>query len=161
GGVSRDDRLSRANREVEWEKKSRAVGSSRRIPLWSAGRSALERLARTGGECMSYPLYIVDAFTDRPFAGNPAPVGLLSEDRPAEWMQRVGQEMNLSETAFVRQIEGGFSLRWFTPMVEVDLCGHATLASSHILWEQKGLKAEEPARFQTRSGWLTATRRGP
>lgn len=109
---------------------------------------------------MTIPLYQIDAFTDRPFAGNPAAVCLLTDERPAEWMQAVAAEMNLSETAFVRPIDGGFSLRWFTPAVEVDLCGHATLASAHALWESGRLAAEAPARFHTRSGWLTAVRRG-
>ena len=109
---------------------------------------------------MTIPLYQVDAFTDRPFAGNPAAVCLLSEEPPADWMQAVAAEMNLSETAFVRPIDGGFSLRWFTPTVEVDLCGHATLASAHALWESNRLAADVSARFHTRSGWLTAVRRG-
>lgn len=109
---------------------------------------------------MTLPLFIVDAFTDRAFAGNPAAVCLLSEERSAEWMQNVGREMNLSETAFVRPIEGGFSLRWFTPEVEVDLCGHATLASAHVLWETGKLPGATPARFLTRSGWLTCVKNG-
>src|SRR5205085_12493229 len=98
---------------------------------------------------MTIPLFQVDAFTDRPFAGNPAAVCLLSEDRPADWMQAVAAEMNLSETAFVRPIEGGFGLRWFTPTVEVDLCGHATLASAHVLWESGQLPAAWAARFHS------------
>ena len=109
---------------------------------------------------MTIPLYQVDAFADRPFAGNPAAVCLLSAERPADWMQAVASEMNLSETAFVRPIDGGFGLRWFTPAVEVDLCGHATLAAAHVLWESGTLAADIPARFHTRSGWLTATRHG-
>jgi PhzF family phenazine biosynthesis protein len=109
---------------------------------------------------MTIPLYQIDAFTERPFAGNPAAVCLLSDERPADWMQAVAAEVNLSETAFVRSIEGGFSLRWFTPAVEVDLCGHATLASAHALWKSGRLAASAPARFHTRSGWLTALRRG-
>src|SRR4029078_3663722 len=122
--------------------------------------SALGRLARTGGQVMTTPLFIIDAFTDRPFAGTPAAVCLLDGDRDAAWMQALGSEMNLSETAFVRPIEGGFGLRWFTPTVEVDLCGHATLASAHSLWESGRLATKQPARFQTRSGWLIANRRG-
>jgi PhzF family phenazine biosynthesis protein len=107
---------------------------------------------------MSIPLFQVDAFTDRPFAGNPAAVCLL--ERPAEerWMQQVAAEMNLSETAFLTPEADGFRLRWFTPAIEVDLCGHATLASAHILWEAGRLKPDEPARFHTRSGLLTAVR---
>jgi PhzF family phenazine biosynthesis protein len=100
----------------------------------------------------------VDAFTAEPFGGNPAAVCVLPEPGDAAWMQQVAQEMNLSETAFLHRQEDGFSLRWFTPAVEVDLCGHATLASAHVLWEEGHLAAGEPARFHTRSGLLTATR---
>lgn len=101
----------------------------------------------------------VDAFTDRPFGGNPAAVCWLDDDDPEAWMQAVAAEMNLSETAFVRRQEDGYSLRWFTPQVEVPLCGHATLASAHAIWEA-GLHAEvEPIRFHTRSGLLTCQRR--
>ena len=74
------------------------------------------------------------------------------------WMQSVALEMNLSETAFVRKVEDDFALRWFTPAVEVDLCGHATLAAAHTLWQAGIVRAEEPIRFRTRSGVLTATR---
>ena len=104
-------------------------------------------------------IYQVDAFTDRPFAGNPAAVCILSETRDDGWMQNVAREMNLSETAFLRKQEDGFHLRWFTPTVEVDLCGHATLASAHILWETGSLAPQEQARFHTLSGLLTAERR--
>jgi PhzF family phenazine biosynthesis protein len=107
---------------------------------------------------MPLPLYQVDAFTDKPFAGNPAAVCILEGPRHAAWMQQVGMEMNLSETAFVYPENDGFRLRWFTPAVEVDLCGHATLASSHVLWETGRLKSSEQARFHTRSGLLTADR---
>jgi hypothetical protein len=82
-------------------------------------------------------LYQVDAFTDRAFSGNPAAVCVLPEERPAGWMQQVASEMNLSETAFVVPREDGFGLRWFTPAIEVELCGHATLASAHVLWEAR------------------------
>jgi PhzF family phenazine biosynthesis protein len=111
---------------------------------------------------MSIPLYQVDAFTSRPFAGNPAAVCLLSDARDAAWMQAVAAEMNLSETAFLlpQGRPGGFNLRWFTPTVEVDLCGHATLASAHVLWETGRVRAGELACFHTRSGLLTATLRG-
>jgi PhzF family phenazine biosynthesis protein len=106
------------------------------------------------------PLQIaqIDAFTDRPFAGNPAAVCLLPAPRDAEWMQAVAREMNLAETAFLTPEDGGFRLRWFTPSVEVDLCGHATLASAHWLWECGVLPGSEAARFHTRSGILTAAR---
>jgi PhzF family phenazine biosynthesis protein len=102
----------------------------------------------------------IDAFTDAPFRGNPAAVCLLDGERPAEWMQNVGAEMNLAETAFLLPRSDGWSLRWFTPAVEVDLCGHATLASAHALWEEELLPPQETARFHTRSGLLTASRVG-
>ena len=102
----------------------------------------------------------IDAFTDRPFAGNPAAVCLLTRSRDDSWMQRVAREMNLSETAFLRPREDGFDVRWFTPEVEVDLCGHATLASAHFLWEEGHLASSQLARLHTRSGVLTAQKKG-
>ena len=102
-------------------------------------------------------IYQVDSFTDRIFSGNPAGVCLLPAPRDERWMQHVAAEMNLSETAFLVRRPEGFDLRWFTPALEVDLCGHATLASAHILWETG--EAEGPIRFHTRSGWLAATGR--
>jgi PhzF family phenazine biosynthesis protein len=108
---------------------------------------------------MSLPLVQVDAFTDRPFAGNPAAVCILDEPGDPAWMQKVAHEMNLSETAFLFKQDNGYSLRWFTPVVEVDLCGHATLASAHTLWEQGYLPTDAQARFHTKSGLLTAERR--
>src|ERR1700676_3568846 len=102
----------------------------------------------------------IDAFTERPFAGNPAAVCLLEKPPEDSWMQLVAREMNLSETAFLLPREDGFGLRWFTPTVEVDLCGHATLASAHFLWEQGHLGADQSARFQTRSGVLAAEKHG-
>jgi PhzF family phenazine biosynthesis protein len=108
---------------------------------------------------MAQRITVVDAFADRPFAGNPAAVCIL--DAPAEdvWMRLVAREMNLSETAFLtRRTDAGFGLRWFTPRIEVDLCGHATLASAHLLWEAGELAREEPARFYTKSGLLTVRR---
>ncbi|PYP67446.1 MAG: oxidoreductase [Gemmatimonadetes bacterium] len=101
----------------------------------------------------------VDAFTSTPFAGNPAAVCVLPAPRDERWMQSVAQEMNLSETAFLHPEDDGFRLRWFTPAVEVDLCGHATLASAHVLWEDGHTPAGEEARFRTKSGLLTARRR--
>ena len=99
----------------------------------------------------------VDAFTTEPFGGNPAAVCLLHAPADAVWMQQVAREMNLSETAFlVRREAGEFDLRWFTPAVEVDLCGHATLASAHVLWEEKHLPQDATAVFHTRSGRLSA-----
>ena len=109
---------------------------------------------------MAASLYIVDAFASGPFTGNPAAVCLLESSADAGWMQSVAAEMNLSETAFLVPREDGFDLRWFTPITEVDLCGHATLASAHVLWETERLPMNEPARFHTRSGVLTATRAG-
>jgi len=102
----------------------------------------------------------IDAFTARPFQGNPAAVCLLDREREAPWMQDVASEMNLSETAFLLAVEDGFSLRWFTPAIEVALCGHATLASAHALWEEQLLAPGAQARFHTKSGLLTADRRG-
>lgn len=107
---------------------------------------------------MSTPLFQVDAFADAPFAGNPAAVCLLDEPAEAVWMQNVAAEMNLSETAFLYPNEDGYNLRWFTPEVEVDLCGHATLASAHILYETEMLSSEQLARFHTASGLLTVRR---
>ena len=101
----------------------------------------------------------VDAFTDRPFSGNPAAVCVLPSARDPGWMQQVALEMNLAETAFLVRRDNGFDLRWFTPAIEVDLCGHATLASAHVLWEEGHLNRSESACFHTRSGVLTATRR--
>ncbi len=109
---------------------------------------------------MGPAIFHVDAFTDRPFAGNPAGVCILTEPFDEFWMQKVAQEMNLSETAFLHKQKDGFNLRWFTPAVEVDLCGHATLASAHVLWEAGYLKQDHQARFYTRSGLLIAENKG-
>ncbi len=103
------------------------------------------------------PFTQVDAFTRRPFFGNPAAICLLREPRDEVWMQRVAGEMNLAETAFLLARRDGFDLRWFTPTVEVDLCGHATLASAHVLWEE-GHADTDTLRFHTRSGPLAASR---
>jgi PhzF family phenazine biosynthesis protein len=102
----------------------------------------------------------VDAFTNRPFAGNPAAVCVLSETPSDQWMCDVAREMNLSETAFLVPQNGGYNLRWFTPAVEVALCGHATVASAHVLWQEGHLPETQQARFHTKSGLLTADRRG-
>lgn len=109
---------------------------------------------------MAFPIFQVDAFTAAPFAGNPAAVCLLPAPAEPGWMQRVAREMNLSETAFLVKREDGWGLRWFTPTVEVALCGHATLASAHVLWEEALLTAGEEARFHTKSGLLTCRRAG-
>lgn len=103
-------------------------------------------------------IHQIDAFTDRPFAGNPAAVCLLESPLEDGMMQDIAREMNLSETAFLVPADDGFNLRWFTPAYEVDLCGHATLASAHYLWETGVLGVKEDARFHTRSGVLTARR---
>jgi len=108
---------------------------------------------------MGQEIFQVDAFTDKPFAGNPAAVCILPETAAEDWMQHLANEMNLSETAFLVRQEDGFNLRWFTPAVEVELCGHATLASAHILWEQGFLSSDRQARFFTRSGLLSAVRK--
>jgi PhzF family phenazine biosynthesis protein len=108
---------------------------------------------------MSWIIYQVDAFADRPFSGNPAGVCILERAAPEKWMQAVAGEMNVAETAFlVRRDDGAFDLRWFTPTVEVDLCGHATLASAHVLWDERVVPAYERALFHTKSGALTAWR---
>jgi len=101
------------------------------------------------------PLYQVDAFTSEKFKGNPAAVVVLEENADESWMQSVAAEMNLSETAFLLPTENGYNLRWFTPKAEVDLCGHATLASAHILYETGRLSENSAARFFTKSGLLT------
>jgi PhzF family phenazine biosynthesis protein len=109
---------------------------------------------------MNVKIYQVDAFTSKPFSGNPAAVCILEEPRDEIWMQDVAREMNLSETAFLHKEEDSYRLRWFTPVTEVDLCGHATLASAHVLWETGLLGSQEPAQFHTLSGLLKAKRNG-
>jgi PhzF family phenazine biosynthesis protein len=105
-------------------------------------------------------LHQVDAFTDVPFRGNPAAVCLLDAPRDAAWMQTVAAEMNLAETAFLVLEGDAFRLRWFTPAIEVPLCGHATLASAHVLWETGRAKTDARIAFATLSGTLTAAREG-
>jgi PhzF family phenazine biosynthesis protein len=114
---------------------------------WQGAASAVE-----------IPIYQVDAFADAPFAGNPAAVCLLPAFRNSQWMQSVAAEMNLSETAFLLAESNGFRLRWFTPRMEVDLCGHATLAAAHILWTETEHPETERLEFHTASGTLAATR---
>jgi PhzF family phenazine biosynthesis protein len=109
---------------------------------------------------MLHSIVQVDAFTDTPFTGNPAAVCLLDQPTQERWMQQVAREMNLSETAFLHPEGDGYRLRWFTPVVEVPLCGHATLASAHVLYETGVLAATTTARFYTRSGELRATKEG-
>lgn len=101
---------------------------------------------------------VVDAFTSTPFTGAPAAVCLLPDERDKAWMQLVAREMAHAETAFLMLRPDHVALRWFTPTVEVDLCGHATLASAHVLWETGAMPADATIRFRTRSGILTATR---
>jgi PhzF family phenazine biosynthesis protein len=105
---------------------------------------------------MGFKLFHVDAFSSRPFGGNPAAVCILTEPRSYIWMQRLAEEMNLSETAFLLKEEEGYNLRWFTPTVEIELCGHATLASAHVLWEQGFVEESKEISFSTLSGWLYA-----
>ena len=109
---------------------------------------------------MGQTIYQIDAFTDVPFSGNPAGVCLLEAAASEQWMQNIALEMNLSETDFLVPAAVGYDLRWFTPVKEVDLCGHATLASAHMLWETGALTATQQARFHTRSGLLTADKYG-
>ncbi len=113
---------------------------------------------------MGLTLIQVDAFTNKPFGGNPAAVCITPQPLTDEVMKNIAAEMNLSETAFLsplaNEAAGSYSLRWFTPAVEVDLCGHATLASAHVLWSEGHLAADEAARFQTKSGWLGAKQNG-
>jgi PhzF family phenazine biosynthesis protein len=105
-------------------------------------------------------IYQVDSFTDNPFSGNPAAVCITNGLQDEGWMQNVAREMNLSETAFLHKQAEGYNLRWFTPAVEIELCGHATLASAHILWELGLLKPGEQAIFHTLSGLLAAKQKG-
>jgi len=105
-------------------------------------------------------IFHVDAFTSEPFSGNPAGVCILSHPKVDEWMRRVAAEMNLSETAFLIRAADGYNLRWFTQLVEVDLCGHGTLASAHILWQEGLAGRDEKITFHTRSGVLTCTQEG-
>jgi len=109
---------------------------------------------------MSQPIVVVDAFTSRPFAGNPAAVCVLAAPAEEAWMQQVARDLNLSETAFVVREGEAFRLRWFTPAAEVALCGHATLGSAHWLWENAVVPASEPIAFETKSGRLVAMRSG-
>jgi PhzF family phenazine biosynthesis protein len=109
---------------------------------------------------MPLPIVQVDAFTAKPFGGNPAAVCVLPAPADEKWMALVAMEMNLSETAFLCPNGDGYSLRWFTPTIEVDLCGHATLGSAHVLWTEGHLQSDQPARFHTKSGLLVCRRRG-
>ncbi len=110
--------------------------------------------------CMPQHIVQVDSFTSTPFRGNPAAVCVMAGPREPEWMQAVAAEMNLSETAFVHPLDGGYALRWFTPTTEVPLCGHATLAAAHVLWSEHHLNPDRQIRFHTKSGLLVVTRQG-
>lgn len=107
---------------------------------------------------MSQIIRVVDAFAAEPFSGNPAAVCLLEQPASEAWMQQVAREMNLSETAFVSPEGEGRRIRWFTPTNEMPICGHATLAASHVLWESGELEASVDAVFQSMSGPLRARR---
>lgn len=109
---------------------------------------------------MGHRITQVDAFTAEVFRGNPAAICVLEREADPVWMQRVALEMNLSETAYLVPQADGFDLRWFTPAIEVDLCGHATVAAAHVLWQDGHVPAEQDCRFHTRSGLLTARRNG-
>jgi PhzF family phenazine biosynthesis protein len=119
---------------------------------------------------VTLPVFQVDAFTARAFAGNPAVVCFPGEPRDADWMQRVAREMHAAATAFVwvsdtgqtpaAPAAGAYTLRWFSPAVELQLCGHGTLSAAHVLWETREVRCEDPVHFQTHSGRLVATRRG-
>jgi PhzF family phenazine biosynthesis protein len=106
---------------------------------------------------MDRSISIVDAFSEVPFEGNPAGVCVLEVAASESWMRSVAAEVNLSETAFLHPVESGWRLRWFTPTVEVDLCGHATLASAHVLWTEGHALRDRPVRFETLSGVLVAS----
>lgn len=110
---------------------------------------------------MGLPVCVVDAFADKPFTGNPAAIVFLDEPKDDAWRQSIAAELNLSETAFVEPEGDSLRLRWFTPTTEVSLCGHATLAAAHALWESGRLAPSLPARFETKSGTLTARRDDP
>ncbi len=109
---------------------------------------------------MKLPIFQIDAFTSEAFKGNPAAVCLLTEEIPELWLQKIAMEMNLSETAFLLPENKGYHLRWFTPLMEVDLCGHATLASSFVLYHKDLVKKGDLIHFYTRSGELNASMKG-
>ena len=124
--------------------------------MFAQPESGRSELLHIGEKVMSLKIVQIDAFSSHPFGGNPAAVCLLSEYPADEWLLSVAREMNLSETAFLKRRDNGFDLRWFTPELEVELCGHATLASAHFLWQEGVLAPDQTARFHTLSGWLSA-----
>ncbi len=109
---------------------------------------------------MKQPIAQVDAFTDKPFFGNPAGVCVMTGPASEDWMRGVAREMNLAESAFLYPADDGFNLRWFTPAVEVALCGHATLGASHLLWEEGRVPGDATIHYHTKSGVLTARKQG-
>lgn len=109
---------------------------------------------------MGLPIYVIDAFTGKPFGGNPAAVCLLDAPRPDEWLQGVAGEMNHTATAYLLPQDDGYKVRWFTATAELALCGHGTLASAHLLWETGRVPASQPIRFYSPGGLLTARRAG-
>jgi predicted PhzF superfamily epimerase YddE/YHI9 len=116
----------------------------------------MPRLSRSGH---NVKIFHVDAFASQMFGGNPAAVCLVDDSRDAEWMQRLAREFSVPATAFVRHTPEHRELRWFAPGAELELCGHGTLAAAHVMWESGEVAADEPARFETRNGTLTAVRR--
>lgn len=111
-------------------------------------------------QVIAQPFFLVDAFVSGPFTGNPAGVCLLREEKSAAWMQALAAEINQAETAFLLpRADGSWQLRWFTPAIEINLCGHATLASAHALWQHTAAN-DTTLRFHTHSGLLTAKRQG-
>ncbi len=103
-------------------------------------------------------IVLIDAFTSISFKGNPAAVCLMDQPGDEDWMKKIAREMNLSETAFLYPFEGGYHLRWLTPTSEVDLCGHGTLATAHMLYEDGHEPADRPIKFKTRVGWVSANK---
>src|SRR5215471_14750254 len=106
------------------------------------------------------PIFHVDSFAERPFEGNPAAVCLLRQELPESWMQSISAEMNLPATAFVRPVDAGYELRWFTATGEIMLCGHGTLAAAHVMWTENVVGSDELIRFQTKGGTLTCKNGG-
>ncbi len=106
-------------------------------------------------------LFQVDAFTAEAFRGNPAAVLLLDKAKDEQWYQRFAAEMNLSETAYLLKEDGGYNIRWFTPTSEVNLCGHATLASAHVLFSEGIVPDSDAVKFHSKSGDLICRKDGP
>src|SRR5260370_41555196 len=124
------------------------------------GKDLITRKKTKENRHMNLPVFHVDAFTRSPFAGNAAAVCMLDMPREDAWLQQVASEMNLAATTFLYPQDDGYRLRWFSAKVELELCGHGTLASAHTLWDQGYLASDAQARFYTRGGVLTAKRGG-